>query len=298
MKLSLPTKMFASLAISAGVVKGQCDLPFSMEMLNALDSTVGPLYCSLPTPELKKFIEFAVDSALAVDPQPTYDFVKTCFPGVLRSFEALLQGVEPSCTASQTAIAPYASISNGIQEGLLSYDTLFCIDPDCDFTNLKQYLGAIILRGNAAIRGGTLEEQGYSVTESFIPTTECLYGLSAGVLDSEIFCSESAPICGDLFLIDVSLHSDKPFEVAVCNDGCEGEFSKLLKVFACGCGDNPFCLPEEDTPVSVAISKHAFDSTKYCSEKAAKKRAKASYCKATKSTKAQKAGKNKRGLRV
>jgi len=121
------------------------------------------------------------------------------------------------------------------------------------------------------------------------------------VLDSEFFCSESAPIsiCGDSFLVDVSLHSDKPFEVAVCNDGCEGEFSKLLKVFACGCGDNPFCLPEEDTPVSVAISKHAFDSTKYCSEKAAKKRSKASYCKVTKvtkSTKAQKVGKKKRFL--
>jgi len=123
------------------------------------------------------------------------------------------------------------------------------------------------------------------------------------VLDSEFFCSESAPIsiCGDSFLVDVSLHSDKPFEVAVCNDGCEGEFQNesLLEEFASGRHANPFCLLEEDTPVSVAISEDAFDSTKYCSEKAAKKRSKASYCKVTKvtkSTKAQKVGKKKRFL--
>jgi len=133
--------MFASLAIYAGVVKGQCDMPFDTVILNTFDATVGPLYCSLPTPELKNFFEFAVDNAFAVDPPPTYDFVKTCFPGVLRSFEAYSQQLEPICTASQTAIASYASISNGIKEALLSYGTIFCIDADCDLTNLNSTLG-------------------------------------------------------------------------------------------------------------------------------------------------------------
>ena len=71
-------EMFVSLAISAGVIKGLCDLPYYTEILNnSLDSTVRPLYCSssLDT-ELKNFFEFAVDMAFAVDP-PANTFATT-----------------------------------------------------------------------------------------------------------------------------------------------------------------------------------------------------------------------------
>ena len=322
MKLNLSASILALLA-STGIVKGQqCALPPNVQMLANVNSTVGPLYCSLPSQSIKDLFEFAVGKAFAVDPPP-YAFVGTCFPQVIAGFQAFLAGGNPTCQPGQHYITPTYSASNGTDFWLGRWEAPFCFDfTTCNYANLDAYMASIAFRGDDTFNPGekSFIENGYNITSHSLATYQCWESLifkSQTPISADKHCSASAHhedahhehpalkyhgtnyTCGDISMVDVTIASKKPISVPICNDGCRGvgdgadlpeeKIINLLELYADGVGRNPYCV-SKDTVVTVERSgDETFEFASECISKKAKKRA--GQCKAAKAPKVSKATK-------
>jgi hypothetical protein len=305
MKPNLSASILALLA-STGIVKGQCALPTYVQMLANFNSDVGPLYCNLPSQSIQDFFEFAVGKAFAVDP-PTYAFVGTCLPQVIASFQAFQLEVDPTCQLGQHLITPTFSATNGTDLYFGKWDPKFCFDfTTCNYANLDEYMASIAIKASDTFSPGILKfkDFGYNITGGSLATSQCWDSLKLSQTPGpNAFCSDPAPECDDISMVDVTIASKKPFSIPICNDGCRGvgnggdlpeeKIINNLKLMAdghgsCGC-DNPYCV-SKDTVVTVERSgDETFEFASECTSKKAKKRA--GQCKATKAPKEPKASK-------
>jgi len=304
MKLNLSASILALLA-STGIVKGQqCALPPNVQMLANVNSTVGPLYCSLPSQSIKDLFEFAVGKAFAVDPPP-YAFVGTCFPQVIAGLQAFLQqgAGEPTCQPGQHLITPTFSATNGTDLWWGRWENKFCFDfTTCNYANLDEYMASIAFKADDAFNPGekSFIENGYEIIGHSLPTSQCWDSLKLSqTRGPNAFCSEPTPECDDISMVDVTIASKKPISVPICNDGCRGvgdgadlpeeKIINLLELYADGVGRNPYCV-SKDTVVTVERSgDETFEFASECISKKAKKRA--GQCKAAKAPKVSKATK-------
>lgn len=168
----------------------------------------------------------------------------------------------------------------------------------CNLADLSTFLDDVIYKANAVLVDGSLEEEGLSIVETLTPTTQCFDGILKSLNDTEAFCAEDGgSTCMNKALVEISLGTDAPFEVAVCDDDdCLAQIPPtVMESFVDGSRSlNPFCLPEEEipqeiTPVLVEYIETPFVSADYCSEASVEERYNADRCNRTKSQKTSKA---------
>jgi hypothetical protein len=289
MKLNLSASILALLA-STGIVKGQCPLPTNVAMLAGNDPSVEPLFCSSTEP-MKVFFEFAAGKAVAVDPPP-YAFVGTCLPQVIAGFLLFIQGIEPTCQPGQHLISPTYTASNGTDLWFGRWEASFCFDfTTCNYANLDEYMASIFLKADDTFNPGEKKfiENGYNITGHSLATSQCYDSLKLSQNPGpNAFCSEPAPKCDDISMVDVTIASKKPFSVPICNDGCRGVGNggdlpeegilNILKYFADGIGTdvsaNPYCMSSKDTVFTVERSgNETFKFASECTSEKAKERA-------------------------
>ena len=235
---------------------------------------------------MKDFFEFAVGKAFAVDPPPTYAFVGTCLPQVIAGFLPFLQGMEPTCQSGQHLISPTFTATNGTQVWFGKWAPKFCFDfTTCNYANLDEYMASIFFKADGTFYPGEKNyiENGYNITGHSLPTSQCWDSLKLSQTPgSNAFCSDPAPECDDISMVDVTIASKKPFSVPICNDGCRGvgnggDLSEegilnILKYFADGIGTdvsaNPYCVSSKDTVFTVERSgNETFEFASECTSK-------------------------------
>ena len=96
------------------------------------------------------------------------------------------------------------------------------------------------------------------------------------------FCSEPAPKCDDISMVDVTIASKKPFSVPICNDGCRGvgnggdlpeeKIMNILEIVAGFDGLNPYCT-SKDTVFTVKRSGNETINASECTPEKAEERA-------------------------
>ena len=267
---------------------------------------LGVNYCSLPTQELKDFFEFILGKAVSKG----LTFVGTCLPDVLEGLQTQLGGGVITCSSDKTDFSPQTLVSS--LEGDLYYldwGQFFCLNSMCNLADLSTFLDDVIYKANAVLLGRSLEEEGYSIIETLTPTRQCYDGIVESLYDTEAYCAaDGGSTCMNKALVEISLGTGVPFEVAVCDDDdCLAQITPgLIESLADAQGNNPFCLPEEETPqeitsVLVDYIETPFVSADYCSDASVVERFNAGECNSEEPeeppvmSKSQKASKAKTG---
>jgi len=293
MKLSpLLTKIAALLVVSAKAVNGQCadgsvcvtgapSTPDSSYcFLRDIDPTVGGLgdtYCGIYAESPENANVFVTVVATSFDFDPYGVFLGTCLEDLVQAL--LLTQSRPDINRqvceddNKTAVAFFSTIeSSSYPTNSLGWDVPMCKSDECDATVLQQVLTETF--SDIFALSTTWNSEGWTATSTVTPTAECVYDkIGAAMNNPELYCTEDAPTCSNMKLVEITLADDAPFEVAICDDN-----ECLASVGAVGIPTetliDPFCLDYLDEDLSqTEISEKAFDKAEYCTVAAASARA-------------------------
>jgi hypothetical protein len=213
---------------------------------------------------------------------------------VIAGFLLFIQGIEPTCQPGQHLISPTYSASNGTDLWFGRWEASFCFDfTTCNYANLDEYMASIFLKADDTFNPGEKKfiENGYNITGHSLATSQCYDSLKLSQNPGpNAFCSEPAPKCDDISMVDVTIASKKPFSVPICNDGCRGvgnggdlpeeKIMNILEIvaggdryFANGVNDlNPYCT-SKDTVFTVKRSGNETINASECTPEKAEERA-------------------------
>jgi hypothetical protein len=213
---------------------------------------------------------------------------------VIASFQAFQLEVDPTCQLGQHLITPTFSATNGTDLYFGKWDPKFCFDFNtCNYANLDEYMASIAIKASDTFSPGILKfkDFGYNITGGSLATSQCWDSLKLSQTPGpNAFCSDPAPECDDISMVDVTIASKKPFSVPICNDGCRGvgnggdlpeeKIMNILEIvaggdryFANGVNDlNPYCT-SKDTVFTVKRSGNETINASECTPEKAEERA-------------------------
>lgn len=296
-RFNLTFRGFALIASTMFVSGQQCDLPSNVQFLVNIPGyeSVESLYC-FSDATVQGFLDYAV--GLAIEKESTSPgFIEGCFFQLLPNFQNEIAQVSyPECpppgepsplSLLSTAIEPTYFLNDGFLYSLTQAygDGAWCVNFDiCNRDDFTDYM----------IGATTFFSQGFG-GEYYITSFQTFKKSCFENILNPLTCSdETISDCDNKLLLDVTIGSDEPFSMAICDDECNESTSKspdVLNILSyANTKSDRFCLPE-GTTTSAEYSSRAFELDKYCDAEEIK--ARDGNCIKAKSSKASKTEKVK-----